>query len=178
MPRPETCQTCGEEVRYGYREGWGWFHREMAAHNPLFGVPQSRESFYETLEAIRSRTAGQTVKGEGDIDIKEDILQVTHEPTIAWMEVEPDDDLVIPTGGACQIARQLAKGPHVWRMSYAYAWWKGNSVSDMVRLEVDTGPVRGVAFWRDDKFYSAYRSDTLGGISSTEFKKLLKEEPS
>lgn len=38
MPRPQTCSRCGEEVRYGTREGvTGWLHRGEVDHLPIFG---------------------------------------------------------------------------------------------------------------------------------------------
>lgn len=36
--RPQTCSTCHQEVRWGWRDGReGWWHRDPVDHQPVFG---------------------------------------------------------------------------------------------------------------------------------------------
>lgn len=59
---PQTCSKCGQEVRYGKRDGiTGWLHREAVDHMPMFGrlwTPEDSARQDAELDRLRCRPVG------------------------------------------------------------------------------------------------------------------------
>jgi len=57
----DVCSTCGEEVRWGQREGGqrGYLHREEVDHMPTFGPKTSPERYMEILAGHRAFTVNK-----------------------------------------------------------------------------------------------------------------------
>lgn len=126
MSQPTICARCGEEVRYGYRDGVrGWLHRDAADHLPGFGrlwTPEDSARQEAELDRLRVRPVGEEGEDVQKIDfyttrrvgLKGEAAKAydaLHEPEakalppveVRCHPVEPGDPLV-PSG-----ARQIAE---------------------------------------------------------------------
>jgi hypothetical protein len=201
VTRPQTCSRCGEEVRYGRRDGiLGWLHRDPAVdHMPLFGGPLWSPDLQVRLEASLAEMAarGSTDKkkkqeSEEPAEEKQKWDEVP-EPYVTAQPVRPEDfpprsgirqiySLVEKTDGWEVVNFTLAIGPYVGARGEVL------SISDSVKMVmrgpgVDSGTRVAVASWRDGEFDSAYTGILKGKVvwtepaNSTALKAWIKEIP-
>lgn len=198
MTTPQTCSRCGEEVRYGKREGiTGWLHREGVDHLPLFGALWTAED-QSRVEASLSEMAarGKVDKAKAEAEAAEQEKETwdeVPEPFVTAQPVGPED--FPPRSGIRQIHR-LATKTDGWEVAnftlaigpYVGASGQVLSISDSVKMvlrgpEVDNGRRVAVASWRDGAFDFAYTGILRDGIvhtepaNSTALKAWIKETP-
>lgn len=203
MTRPQTCAKCGQEVRYGKREGiTGWLHREETDHLPLFGGPLHTPERQAVIEASLAEMAARAKP-----DKKKDAPEPEEEPEV-WDEIpEPERraypitvaDLP-PRSGMLQIANLIlgknkdkvkdwelvnitrSKGPYVGARGQVLSI----SESTLIRARgpmVDNGRRVAVASWRDGEFDFAYtgilkdRVVTTQPANSMGLKAWIKDSP-
>lgn len=184
--RSETCSRCGEEVRYGRRDGsmTGWLHRDPNVdHFPVFGEAwtpelQARMDVAVAEMAARGKTDKKKADSEAEDDEAPDVWAEVPEPFVTAQPVGPDDfpprsgirqiyNLVDKTDGWEVAGFTLAIGPYVGARGQVL------SISDSVKMvmggpEVDSGRRVAVASWRDGAFDFAYTGILKGSTVTTQ----------
>lgn len=199
MTAPQTCSRCGEEVRYGKRDGiTGWLHREDVDHLPLFGAlwtaeDQARVEASLSEMASRGKADKRTEVAEPVDDEAPDVWAEVPKPFVTAQPVGPED--FPPRSGIRQI-HSLASKTDGWEVAnftlaigpYVGARGQVLSISDSVKMVlrgpgVDNGRRVAVASWRDGAFDFAYTGILRDGIvytepaNSTALKAWIKETP-
>lgn len=179
-PHRSVCSRCGEEIRFGVREGRkGWHHRESVDHFPRHGHSQ------EYARPIIVEEVAQPAEDDDDAPVGE------LPPVEIWCHpVEPDT--FEPRSGIKQVINLVEKtdGWERYRLTHArgpYAGSKGQclSISDTIVLGARNvlvdGTVRvAVASWRDGKFDFAFIGLIQGGhltphkVDATTMKNWIK----
>lgn len=196
----ETCSRCGEEVRYGVRDGVkGWLHRDPGVdHAAAFGVLWTPE-LQVRLDAAQAEMAsrGKADKKKADSEAEEDeapdVWAEVPEPFVTAQPVGPEDfpprsgirqihSLATKTAGWDVVGFTLAIGPYMGSRGQVL------SISDSVKMvmrgpTVDSGVRVAVASWRDGAFDFAYTGILKDGVVTTEptnsngLKAWIKETP-
>jgi len=197
----ETCtfDGCGQEVRFGTRDGrTGWHHREAVDHNARFGVPSLGPT--ESRRLVEEWRAAHDETAE-DPNEHEEPLATT--PEIYALPVDtvgrrrfvcfPDGtvaDAQLP-GGARTVVNAARKTG--WTISATYArgpwmhssYWTPTRTVDHVALRLSRGDQRAVATWRTKadgtyEFKTAWvwtvpvRANGRTAVNSKELRELVK----
>lgn len=184
------CSGCGQEVRWGTRDGQTtWHHREAVDHDAVLGHRVTIESADRARALRASLEAGKAPAASDD---EEPTIEVDDADRIACHAVEVDD---LPArSGMRQIANLVLKtdGWELRRLTAARGPYMGAkglplSISDTVVLGAQTRQVDGsyviaVASWRDGKFDFAMTGIVEGNrligtdrVSSVNLKAWIKE---
>lgn len=154
-PHRSVCSRCGEEVRFGFREGMkGWHHREAVDHVARHG---------HAVEHLNLRAVV-----DEPVETDEDDEPVGPLPPVEVPAHPADPDDFPPRSGIRQVINLVEKTEGWERAALTssrgpYMGAKGQclSISDVTVLKarqvVLDGSVRiAVASWRDGKFDFAY----------------------
>ena len=168
--RHEVCTICGEEVRYGVRDGkHGIWHRNTVDHNATFGV-QSVHPF----ESRRMRDEWLREHGELSAQDERERVEPIPDPTTYALEFEPTernmtlDDREVAVGGARLVYNKARKAGWTVRATYACGPWLhavrqevSRHRADHVKVTMQRGVEHAVATWLDGSFQSGWywRSD-------------------
>lgn len=192
-PRRCACSRCGEEVRFGEREGKrGWWHRGPVDHMPVLGhsVPAAVSNM---LEAEEEQAAADEEEGRmGPPEVPAHPVDLAD--FAAQSGLRQIGNLVsgVTKAGKKKSDPPAAPGWELVNITHArghYMGSKGGSlgISDTHVLRA-RGPVGldgsrrvAVASWRDLKFDFAFVGAIMGGkltstrkVSSTEMKDWIK----
>lgn len=199
MTRPQTCSKCGQEVRYGRRDGiTGWLHRESTDHLPLFGGPLHTSERQAVIEASLAEMAARGNAKDKDDTEEEYVHEEIPEPEQRAYPLEVDD---LPArSGMLQIANLIlgknkdkvqgwelvnitrSKGPYVGARGQVLSI----SESTLIRARgpmVDTGQRVAVASFRDGGFDFAYTGILKDRVVATQpanftgLKAWIKDSP-
>lgn len=144
MIQPQTCTACGQETRYGFRakpmplhdrDGWGWHHRELVDHNPVFGVP--------SVTPYRP-TAAETEEAERPEPIPEPEMRST---PIDDADLSRGPRLVVSAAreAGWTVEATLSRGPSLHKTQ-----WTSLGVRNSVLVRLSRGDRRAVAAWMTD----------------------------
>lgn len=150
------CRDCRAEVRFGWREGPGWWHREAVEHKAFPIVAP---------------------------EVVEEVIELP-EPEVGATPVDHKDERV--PGGVRTVTNLLAKQDWSLRkLTYARGprvGAKGGvlSISDTILLKAVDGSKFCVALWVDGKFDFGYVGEVKEGlivphpVNATELKNWIK----
>jgi hypothetical protein len=183
------CARCGEEVRFGEREGReGWWHRTRMDHIAILGTPLLPEDHPEiqaALDAPRVDAKGEpyTTRGFDIAKIKDRAKREAAEQEAAeatdeeWEEHEIPAPEVLSTPIELRDTRLPGGAKQIWNLCLKNGWTcKGFysrgprvhksqgrvlSISDYVVLKMvlDGGTRRAVGSWEDNSFDFGYILD-------------------
>jgi hypothetical protein len=160
-PHRSVCSRCGEEVRFGFRDGVkGWHHRESVDHIARHGhsVPYIAADAPVVIEEAPLR--------DGDDD--EPVDPALQDAVVEVWSHPVDPDSFAPRSGIKQVINLIEKtdGWERRRLTHARGPYKGAkgqvlSISDTIvlgaRCDLLDGSARiAVASWRDGKFDFAF----------------------
>lgn len=169
MPKPETCARCGQEVRFGVRDGVEtWWHREHVDHNPIFG--------------------NATVPPKPPVEEAPPDNTIIPPPEVTSTPIDLGDPR-LPNGAKDRIKQARKEG---WTATATYSRGPRThslhgtvlGISDYVQVKfrplVDRDCPAAVASWQDGKFQFAYQLDrtthTATRIGSPALKALIEGE--
>lgn len=193
---PHVCSRCGEEVRWGARDGhMGYWHREAVDHQPIHGhrfLAADQELAVQHLARWRELAPEPEPVDEDDDELEDDaVIAPLPEPEVPRHDVTAD--AFPPRSGIRQILNLIDRTPgwELMRLTHARGPWIGSkgtmlSISDSVVLAargpvgVDGTPI-AVGTWRDGDFKTAYTGVLQAGhlattgVNSKALKTWIKE---
>jgi hypothetical protein len=174
MAKSETCAVCGQEVRWGWRDGvLAYWHRETVDHTPKFGRLMQPGEWEQMMAAVAE---GQRFRNKKN-DLESEATEIQEARPLEPIEVRstsmphkgslsldtPDGPREVPVPGGVRTLLNLAERLGDWevlRLTYARGPYLGangsslgvsDSITLMMRSTLDSKPVYAVASWRDGK---------------------------
>lgn len=148
--RSETCNTCGEEVRFGTRNGVRkWHHRDpIIDHFILFGTRAP------SLEESR-RLREEWLAANSDKPEEDEKPEIPTHVEVPAVRIEDDDERM--PSAALKVIRKARKAG--WEAVATYSrgpWmhstqWTPTGTADLVLLRLWRGPYHVRACWRSMK---------------------------
>ena len=160
------CSRCGEEVRWGTRDGvLAYHHREAHEHAPVFGHLLSTEQFEEAVATALARSKKSEAEEAAEAPLEPVEVRMTPISEKGVTIVEGRE--IEPPGGVRVFANLAPKvGWTIRRLTYSrgpYLSSTGKSlgVSDCILMILAGPPLDGVTrwvvgWWRDGKSTSVW----------------------